>query len=110
MAYDGTLAKYQGHQYFRQRLTLSILSGKPVRIDRIRSDDKDPGLRGRSFIEALIFHVYLFFLSDFEISMLRLLEKVTNGTVIEISYTGEFFIKILFLSVNTFFFQELLYS
>ncbi len=26
--------------------------------------------------------------SDYEISLLRLLEKVTNGTVIEISVTG----------------------
>lgn len=25
---------------------------------------------------------------DFEVSLLRLLEKITNGTVIEISYTG----------------------
>lgn len=27
-------------------------------------------------------------LKDFEVSLLRLLEKVTNGTVIEISVTG----------------------
>ncbi|EEB92177.1 hypothetical protein MPER_09350, partial [Moniliophthora perniciosa FA553] len=66
----GGLVHYSGHQYLRHRLVLSILSGKPVRIDKIRSDDKNPGLR------------------DFEISLLRLLEKVTNGTVIEISVTG----------------------
>lgn len=35
-----------GHQHFRQRLVLAILSGKAVRIDKIRSEDKDPGLRG----------------------------------------------------------------
>lgn len=29
------------------------------------------------------------FWADFEVSLLRLLEKVTNGTVIEISYTGQ---------------------
>ncbi|TFK80744.1 18S rRNA biogenesis protein, partial [Polyporus arcularius HHB13444] len=52
------------------RLVLSILSGKPVRIDKIRSDDKNPGLR------------------DYEVSLLRLLERVTNGTIIEISVTG----------------------
>ncbi|KAJ7063400.1 RNA 3'-terminal phosphate cyclase domain-containing protein [Mycena amicta] len=63
-------ALFSGHQHLRLRLVLSILSGKPVRIDKIRSDDKNPGLR------------------DFEISLLRLLEKVTNGTVIEISVTG----------------------
>ncbi|CAG8460873.1 10022_t:CDS:2 [Ambispora gerdemannii] len=44
--------------------------GRTVKIDKIRSDDENPGLR------------------DFEASFLRLLEKVTNGSVIEISYTG----------------------
>ncbi|KAL0581568.1 hypothetical protein V5O48_000497 [Marasmius crinis-equi] len=61
---------YSGHQYLRHRLVLSILSGKATRIDKIRSDDNNPGLR------------------DFEVSLLRLLEKITNGTVIEISVTG----------------------
>ncbi|KAG5647254.1 hypothetical protein DXG03_000789 [Asterophora parasitica] len=65
-----SLLHFSGHQHLRHRLVLSILSGKHVRIDKIRSDDKNPGLR------------------DFEISLLRLLEKVTNGTVIEISVTG----------------------
>ncbi|KAI5121665.1 hypothetical protein M0805_002741 [Coniferiporia weirii] len=70
MAQTGSLLKFSGHLHFRNRLVLSIISGKPVRIDKIRPDDKNPGLR------------------DFEASLLRLLEKVTNGTVIEISYTG----------------------
>ncbi|KAI9446084.1 18S rRNA biogenesis protein [Lactarius indigo] len=61
---------YSGHLYFRHRLVLSILSGKPIKIDKIRPSDKNPGLR------------------DYEISLLRLIEKVTNGTVIEISLTG----------------------
>ncbi|KAI0709487.1 18S rRNA biogenesis protein [Earliella scabrosa] len=65
-----TVLQFSGHQYLRHRLVLSILSGKPVRIDKIRSDDKNPGLR------------------DYEVSLLRLLERVTNGTVIEISVTG----------------------
>ncbi|KAG5730924.1 putative RNA 3'-terminal phosphate cyclase-like protein [Termitomyces sp. T112] len=64
------LLQFSGHQHFRTRLVLSILSGKHVKIDKIRSEDKNPGLR------------------DFEVSLLRLLEKVTNGTVIEISVTG----------------------
>ncbi|KAF9014008.1 RNA 3'-terminal phosphate cyclase/enolpyruvate transferase [Cyathus striatus] len=64
------VVQFSGHQYLRQRLVLSILSGKHVKIDKIRSDDKNPGLR------------------DFEISLLRLIEKVTNGTIIEISVTG----------------------
>ncbi|KAF8077852.1 RNA 3'-terminal phosphate cyclase domain-containing protein [Lyophyllum atratum] len=65
-----SLLQFSGHQHLRHRLVLSILSGKHVRIDKIRSDDKNPGLR------------------DFEISLLRLLEKATNGTIIEISVTG----------------------
>lgn len=64
------MISFSGHAHFRSRLLLAILSGKPVKIDKIRSDDKDPGLR------------------DFEISFLRLLEKSTNGTTIEISVTG----------------------
>ncbi|KAJ7219391.1 RNA 3'-terminal phosphate cyclase/enolpyruvate transferase [Mycena pura] len=68
------LVQFSGHQHLRLRLVLSILSGKAVRIDKIRPDDKNPGLR------------------DFEISLLRLLEKVTNGTVIEISVTGTAFL------------------
>ncbi|KAH9975155.1 18S rRNA biogenesis protein [Russula compacta] len=61
---------YSGHLYLRHRLVLSVLSGKTIKIDKIRSSDKNPGLR------------------DYEVSLLRLVEKVTNGTVIEISLTG----------------------
>ncbi|KAG6837284.1 hypothetical protein H0H93_011886 [Arthromyces matolae] len=64
------LLQFSGHLHFRHRLVLSILSGKHVKIDKIRPEDKNPGLR------------------DFEVSFLRLLEKITNGTVIEISVTG----------------------
>ncbi|KAJ3416585.1 rRNA-processing endoribonuclease [Chytridiales sp. JEL 0842] len=65
------ILRFEGHKAFRQRLVLSILSGKSVRIDRIRADNEDaPGL------------------ADYEISFLRLLEKITNGSTVEISYTG----------------------
>jgi len=46
MALPQSVVHYSGSQYLRHRLVLSILSGKPVRIDKIRSDDKNPGLRG----------------------------------------------------------------
>lgn len=42
----GSLIHFSGHQHLRQRLVLSILSGKHVRIDKIRPEDKNPGLRG----------------------------------------------------------------
>nr|CAG8555735.1 10190_t:CDS:2 [Entrophospora candida] len=59
-----------GHNYFRQRLILATLSGKIVKIEKIRPDHEDLGIK------------------DFEVSFLRLLEKATNGSSIEISYTG----------------------
>lgn len=41
-----TTLQYSGHLYFRHRLVLSILSGKTIKIDKIRPGDKNPGLRG----------------------------------------------------------------
>ncbi|KAH9952130.1 18S rRNA biogenesis protein [Amylocystis lapponica] len=70
MANSTSVLQFSGHQYLRHRLVLAVLSGKPVRIDKIRPGDKNPGLR------------------DYEVSLLRLLERITNGTVIEISVTG----------------------
>lgn len=40
------LLRFEGYNYLRQRLVLATLSGKPVRIEKIRSDDENPGLRG----------------------------------------------------------------
>lgn len=86
---------YSGHQYLRQRLVLSILSGKSVRVEKIRSEDQNPGLRGglHIFFNQLLAQGCLY--TDYEVSLLRLLEKVTNGTVIEISATGMFLCKFL---------------
>lgn len=46
MAQAGSGIQFSGHNHLRHRLALSILSGKAVRIDKIRSQDKNPGLRG----------------------------------------------------------------
>lgn len=64
------LLRFQTHHHLRQRLVLSVLSGKSIRVDGIRSDDVQVGLR------------------DYEVNLLRLVEKVTNGSTIEISVTG----------------------
>ncbi|CAM4547573.1 unnamed protein product [Leuciscus chuanchicus] len=64
------IMEFEGCNCFRQRLVLSTLSGKRVKIRNIRSKDDNPGLR------------------DFEASFIRLLDKVTNGTRIEINQTG----------------------
>uniref|UniRef100_A0A672IWN7 RNA 3'-terminal phosphate cyclase-like protein n=3 Tax=Salarias fasciatus TaxID=181472 RepID=A0A672IWN7_SALFA len=61
---------YDGCNFFRQRLVLSTLTGKRVKIRNIRSKEDEPGLR------------------DFEASFIRLLDKVTNGSRIEINQTG----------------------
>lgn len=61
---------FESHRNFRLRLVLATLAGKPIKITKIRSSDLNPGLR------------------DHEVSFLRLLEAVTNGSHIEISYTG----------------------
>ncbi|KAL6939349.1 rRNA-processing endoribonuclease [Hanseniaspora osmophila] len=61
---------FQGCKNFRLRIIMAILSGKAVKIEKIRSDDMNPGLK------------------DYEVSFLRLIEAVTNGSSIEISYTG----------------------
>lgn len=49
---------------------LSLLSRRPIRVTNIRSSLSNPGLRA------------------YEISFLRLLERLTQGTRVEISYTG----------------------
>lgn len=88
-AVPSSLLHYSGHQYLRHRLVLSILSGKALKLDKIRPDDKNPGLRGAHPLFRL--HRDLGLKSrfqDYEVSLLRLIEKVTNGTVIEISLTG----------------------
>jgi len=64
------MLEFEGAAYLRQRLVMSVLSGKPIKISKIRALDDNPGLK------------------DYEVNFLRLLEKVTNGTTIEVSYTG----------------------
>ncbi|XHG02690.1 hypothetical protein AWENTII_006033 [Aspergillus wentii] len=59
------------HKNFPTRLVLSTLTGRMVHISQIRSSSPtNPGL------------------APHEISFLRLLEAVTNGSQMEISYTG----------------------
>lgn len=67
---ENNLLTYRGSNFLKQRLILSSLSGKPIRIVDIRNLDAEPGLRG------------------YEISLIRLLDKVSNGSQIEISPTG----------------------
>ncbi|XP_037028162.1 probable RNA 3'-terminal phosphate cyclase-like protein [Bradysia coprophila] len=67
---ENNLLTYSGSNYLKQRLVLATLSGKAVRINNIRSEHDAPGLR------------------DYEASLIRLLDKITNGTKIEITESG----------------------
>ncbi|KMZ63506.1 putative RNA 3' terminal phosphate cyclase [Zostera marina] len=62
--------RLQGGKHFRQRILLSTLSSVPIVITDIRSDDTTPGL---------LLH---------EISLLRLVEKISDNCIIEINETG----------------------
>ncbi|KAL2018877.1 hypothetical protein VTK56DRAFT_302 [Thermocarpiscus australiensis] len=63
--------RFTGHRGFTQRLVLATLTGRPVHISKIRSSSPtNPGL------------------APHEVSFLRLLEAVTNGSVIDVSYSG----------------------
>lgn len=61
---------FNGASYFRQRLILSTLSGRPIKISCIRDDDENPGL------------------NEYEANVLRLMDTITNGTTININVTG----------------------
>ena len=66
-----TMKFEDGAVQFRQRVVVSILSHRPLLIHNIRSDDlESPGLRNH------------------EASFLRLIDRMTNGSTVEINATG----------------------
>jgi RNA 3'-terminal phosphate cyclase-like protein len=68
---SGTLRFDDGTVQFRQRLALSLLVCRPLLLKNIRPDDiESPGLR------------------NYEVSYLRLIDAMTNGSRIEINNTG----------------------
>lgn len=67
---EPSILTFKGCNYLKQRLLLATLSGKSIRIEDIRSLDVEPGLR------------------DYEINLIRLFDKVTNGTRIDVNDTG----------------------
>lgn len=64
------LINLKGSNFFRVKIAYSLLLNKPILISNIRDNSINPGL------------------TDYEISFLRLIEKITNGTKVEISRTG----------------------
>lgn len=41
---------FKGSNYMRQRLLLSVVSGKAIRITDIRTRDDEPGLKGKIWV------------------------------------------------------------
>jgi len=66
----GKVREYQGANHLRQRLVLATLTSTPVRITNIRSGEDDPGLQ------------------EAEGGFVRLLDRLTNGSQVEVSDTG----------------------
>ena len=62
--------EYEGSNFLRLRLVLATLSGKSLRITKIRAKDTSPGLK------------------EFEASLVRLFDKITNGSKVQVSETG----------------------
>jgi len=46
MSSSRNILTFEGCSYLRQHLVLSILSGKAIKIKKIRHKDDNPGLRG----------------------------------------------------------------
>ncbi|XP_060702267.1 RNA 3'-terminal phosphate cyclase-like protein [Hemiscyllium ocellatum] len=67
---SGQTVRWEGAGYLRMRLSLAVLSGRTVCITGIRSLELNPGLQ------------------DYEASFIRLMDKITNGSRIEINETG----------------------
>lgn len=78
---------FEGCNYFRQRLVLSTLSSKPVRITKIREHSNEPGLRG-SICKGVAKLCYMAMVAEFEAGFIRLLDKLTNGSHIEVNESG----------------------
>ena len=52
-AFSSNVLTYEGCNFFRQRLILATLSGRSVKIKKIRYKDGDPGLKGACNVTIL---------------------------------------------------------
>ena len=71
-SYEGStnMLEYEGSNFLRARLVLATLSGRAVRIRKIRTKEDNPGL------------------NEAEASLIRLFDKISNGCKFEVSETG----------------------
>ena len=61
---------FKGSSFLKLKLLLATLSGKSIRITDIRNNDENRGLK------------------EYEVNLIRLFDKITNGTRIELSDGG----------------------
>ena len=64
------IIEYEGSNFLRARLVLATLSGRAIRIRKIRTKEENPGL------------------NEAEASLIRLFDKISNGCKFEVSETG----------------------
>lgn len=62
-------ATYKGSHHFKQKLILATISGKSVKITDIRKETNG--------------------IQEFEVNLIRLIDKLTNGTVIKLKPSGQ---------------------
>ncbi|KAL8611450.1 hypothetical protein ACOMHN_014505 [Nucella lapillus] len=67
---EGSMLTFEGSNFLRQRLVLATVSGRSIKVKNIRSKDQEPGL------------------NEFEASLLRLIDELTNGSVISVTRSG----------------------
>ncbi len=84
------MLKFSGSAHFRQRIVCSTLSGRPVKIDNIRTSTQNDNNNNNRYTNSSS-NQPVVGLSDFEASFLRLIEKITNGCEIIINETGKTF-------------------
>ena len=65
-----SIIEYEGSNFLRARLVLATLSGRAIRIRKIRTREDNPGL------------------NEAEASLIRLFDKISNGCKFEVSETG----------------------
>ena len=68
--YASNMLEFHGHHCLRQVVILSMLSGKQIIVKGIRSEEDNPGLK------------------DYEVDLLKLVQKISNGTDVNINKTG----------------------
>lgn len=65
--FASNLLIYEGCNFFRQRVLLSTLSGRSIKILKLRFKENDPGVK------------------DFEVNLMKLIEKISKGASIKFS-------------------------